>query len=322
MAIAKSPRNPGFLRRADQHDQLPDLGRATRCAARSSTRCSTTTRTPARSTRARSRRSSQAARRSGRHASTGCSRPTPTPTTCPARPTSRPRPARRIGIGEHIKDVQRIFRPVFNATDLHTDGRDFDRLFADGETIRARQPRRSRCSTRPATRRPTSATRSATRSSSATRCSCRTTAPRAPIFPAATRTSSIARSAGSSACRRRRASSCATTTRRRAATPTPGRRRCARERETSVHVKDGVSEDEFVAMRTDARPDAGRAAAAPAVDPGQHPRRPLPARREQRRPLPDDPGQAEESQRPRRSSPPAAAPARLDADQSVHAASA
>ncbi len=41
----------------------------------------------------------------------------------------------RIGIGEHIKDVQRIFRPVFNATDLNTDGRDFDRLFADGETF-------------------------------------------------------------------------------------------------------------------------------------------------------------------------------------------
>jgi glyoxylase-like metal-dependent hydrolase (beta-lactamase superfamily II) len=39
----------------------------------------------------------------------------------------------KIGIGEHIKDVQRIFRPVFNATDLHADGRDFDRLFADGE---------------------------------------------------------------------------------------------------------------------------------------------------------------------------------------------
>ncbi|HVZ14427.1 MAG TPA: MBL fold metallo-hydrolase [Bauldia sp.] len=41
----------------------------------------------------------------------------------------------RIGIGEHIKDVQRIFRPVFNATDLQTDGRDFDKLFADGETF-------------------------------------------------------------------------------------------------------------------------------------------------------------------------------------------
>jgi glyoxylase-like metal-dependent hydrolase (beta-lactamase superfamily II) len=39
----------------------------------------------------------------------------------------------KIAIGEHIKEVQRIFRPVFNATDLQTDGRDFDKLFADGE---------------------------------------------------------------------------------------------------------------------------------------------------------------------------------------------
>jgi glyoxylase-like metal-dependent hydrolase (beta-lactamase superfamily II) len=38
-----------------------------------------------------------------------------------------------IGIGEHIRDVQRIFRPVFNLTDLKTDGSDFDRLFADGD---------------------------------------------------------------------------------------------------------------------------------------------------------------------------------------------
>ncbi|MDA9426324.1 MULTISPECIES: MBL fold metallo-hydrolase [Bradyrhizobium] len=38
-----------------------------------------------------------------------------------------------IGIGEHIKDVQRIFRPVFNAIDLATDGSDFDHLFKDGE---------------------------------------------------------------------------------------------------------------------------------------------------------------------------------------------
>jgi glyoxylase-like metal-dependent hydrolase (beta-lactamase superfamily II) len=42
----------------------------------------------------------------------------------------------KIGIGEHIKDVQRIFRPVFNALDLATDGRDFDKLFADGETFK------------------------------------------------------------------------------------------------------------------------------------------------------------------------------------------
>jgi glyoxylase-like metal-dependent hydrolase (beta-lactamase superfamily II) len=39
----------------------------------------------------------------------------------------------KIGIGEHIKDVQRIFRPIFNATDLTTDGSDFDHLFKDGE---------------------------------------------------------------------------------------------------------------------------------------------------------------------------------------------
>jgi glyoxylase-like metal-dependent hydrolase (beta-lactamase superfamily II) len=38
-----------------------------------------------------------------------------------------------IGIGEHIRDVQRIFRPIFNADDLKTDGSDFDHLFADGE---------------------------------------------------------------------------------------------------------------------------------------------------------------------------------------------
>jgi glyoxylase-like metal-dependent hydrolase (beta-lactamase superfamily II) len=39
----------------------------------------------------------------------------------------------RIGIGERIKDVQRIFRPLFDANDLKTDGSDFDHLFADGE---------------------------------------------------------------------------------------------------------------------------------------------------------------------------------------------
>ena len=38
-----------------------------------------------------------------------------------------------IGIGEHIRDVQKIFRPVFAFDDLKTDGADFDRLFRDGE---------------------------------------------------------------------------------------------------------------------------------------------------------------------------------------------
>jgi glyoxylase-like metal-dependent hydrolase (beta-lactamase superfamily II) len=50
-------------------------------------------------------------------------------------PYIKSRTGAMIGIGEHIKDVQRIFRPVFNAEDLRTDGSDFDRLFADGETF-------------------------------------------------------------------------------------------------------------------------------------------------------------------------------------------
>jgi glyoxylase-like metal-dependent hydrolase (beta-lactamase superfamily II) len=39
----------------------------------------------------------------------------------------------KVGIGEHIRQVQRIFRPVFNAMDLTGDGSEFDRLFKDGE---------------------------------------------------------------------------------------------------------------------------------------------------------------------------------------------
>lgn len=42
----------------------------------------------------------------------------------------------KIGIGENIKEVQRLFRPMFNATDLKTDGSDFNRLFADGDRFK------------------------------------------------------------------------------------------------------------------------------------------------------------------------------------------
>ncbi|MGA7390725.1 MAG: MBL fold metallo-hydrolase [Pseudolabrys sp.] len=41
-----------------------------------------------------------------------------------------------IGIGEHIKDVQKIFRPVFNAMDVSGDGSEFDHLFKDGERFK------------------------------------------------------------------------------------------------------------------------------------------------------------------------------------------
>jgi glyoxylase-like metal-dependent hydrolase (beta-lactamase superfamily II) len=50
-----------------------------------------------------------------------------------AAPFIKARTGARIGIGEHIRDVQRIFRPIFAADDVKPDGSDFDHLFADGE---------------------------------------------------------------------------------------------------------------------------------------------------------------------------------------------
>lgn len=42
----------------------------------------------------------------------------------------------KVCIGEHIRDVQRIFRPVFNAIDVSGDGSEFDHLFKDGERFK------------------------------------------------------------------------------------------------------------------------------------------------------------------------------------------
>ena len=39
----------------------------------------------------------------------------------------------KTGIGVHIRDVQKAFKAIFNAKDMNTDGADFDRLFDDGE---------------------------------------------------------------------------------------------------------------------------------------------------------------------------------------------
>ncbi|HEX3162633.1 MAG TPA: MBL fold metallo-hydrolase [Pseudolabrys sp.] len=41
-----------------------------------------------------------------------------------------------VAIGDHIRDVQRIFRPVFNAIDVSGDGSEFDHLFKDGERFK------------------------------------------------------------------------------------------------------------------------------------------------------------------------------------------
>jgi len=51
-------------------------------------------------------------------------------------PLIKARTGAKIGIGEHITEVQNIFRPLFNATDVKPDGGDFDSLFADGDIVR------------------------------------------------------------------------------------------------------------------------------------------------------------------------------------------
>lgn len=50
-----------------------------------------------------------------------------------AAPYLRERLGGRIAIGEHIREVQRVFKRIFNAKDMNTDGVEFDHLFADGE---------------------------------------------------------------------------------------------------------------------------------------------------------------------------------------------
>lgn len=45
------------------------------------------------------------------------------------------RTAAPVAIGEHIREVQRIFRRKFNLDDVSGDGKEFDWLFRDGETF-------------------------------------------------------------------------------------------------------------------------------------------------------------------------------------------
>jgi glyoxylase-like metal-dependent hydrolase (beta-lactamase superfamily II) len=52
-----------------------------------------------------------------------------------AAPYLKDRTGAPIGIGEHITDVQRTFAPVFGLDDVSGDGREFDRLFRDGDVF-------------------------------------------------------------------------------------------------------------------------------------------------------------------------------------------
>jgi glyoxylase-like metal-dependent hydrolase (beta-lactamase superfamily II) len=51
-------------------------------------------------------------------------------------PLIKARSGAKIAIGEHVREVQNIFRPIFGADDLKSEGADFDRLLKDGERLR------------------------------------------------------------------------------------------------------------------------------------------------------------------------------------------
>ena len=50
-----------------------------------------------------------------------------------AAPLFKARTGAKIGIGARIREVQRVFRPMFCADDLKVDGGDFDLLLSDGD---------------------------------------------------------------------------------------------------------------------------------------------------------------------------------------------
>lgn len=52
-----------------------------------------------------------------------------------AAPWIKTKTGARIGIGDGVRRVQTIFRPVFGLEDMLPEGGDFDRLFADGDSF-------------------------------------------------------------------------------------------------------------------------------------------------------------------------------------------
>ena len=56
-----------------------------------------------------------------------------------AAPYLREKLGGQIAIGRHICEVQGVFKKIFNAEDMNTEGADFDHLFDDGETFKIGQ---------------------------------------------------------------------------------------------------------------------------------------------------------------------------------------
>ncbi len=154
----------------------------------------------------------------------------------------------RIGIGEHITEVQATFRSVFNLDDVSATGAEFDHLFKDGEVLTLGALEIHVMHT-PANAGLCQLQGRRTPSLSAIRSSCRTMAPPARISPVAMRQRSIGRSGACSSlppetrlflCHDYKA---------------PGRdayrwqTSVAEERGHNIHVHDGIGEAEFVASR-------------------------------------------------------------------------
>ena len=211
-------------------------------------------------------------------------------------PYIKARTGAKIGIGEHIRDVQKIFRPIFNATDLTPDGSDFDKLFVDGEKVELGGLKIEVIHTPGHTPAdvsyrigdavfvgdtlfmPDYGTARADFPGGDAR----------QLYRSIRHILSLPPQTRLFMCHDYKA---------------PGRDSYAWEttvqeqREKNVHIKDGVSEDDYVAMRDTPRRATFCARAADAFDPGQHARRSLPAGRGKRRTLHDGAGENPERRR-------------------------
>jgi hypothetical protein len=134
-------------------------------------------------------------------ASTGCWRPMSMQIISRAAPYIKLKTGAKVVIGENIRLVQQIFRPIFNALDVSGSGAEFDVLVKDGDTLKIGNLA-ARSLQHQGTRQLACLSGSVMRYSWATHCSCRTMARRGLTFRAVMRVRSTAPSASSWHCRK------------------------------------------------------------------------------------------------------------------------